>query len=415
MTGPEAHHELGASGAYRWLKCRGSVAAQRGLKDETSTYAAEGTCAHELGEANLNFWKGVEGSTRAIQDWRKAAEAAGYDANEMLREVEKYTEYVKDLCGGDKKALTVEMRVEFGRAIPGGFGTADAVIIVRNARGFVVAIHIVDLKYGKGKQVFAKDNPQLSLYGFGVILGLIADGTLDEDLDVFDEIEVGLHICQPRLNHIDSDATTVEMLLAWAEEEVAPVVRGITVYEDETRVAGSHCDFCKAQATCKPKAEQHAADLETDWDDFIEDGPTAPKVDELTAEEIGKLLAHKKDVEKWFKALAAHVYAEIEGGGDVPGWKLVAGNNAQKWNTDGEALLEAFKKQRALTMDEYAPRVLLSPAQASKALPEKSKIRDLIDKKPGKPVLADSKSKKPAIPFESIEEDFDDYDDDDDL
>lgn len=412
MTGPAAHHELGASGAYRWLVCLGSVAAQRGLPDSSSVYAEEGDSAHELGEHTLNFWKKVPGATRATQDWHKAATAAGYDVNEMVRETEKYVEYVKDLCHGNPEALAVEMRVGFGDVIPGGFGTSDTVVVNRDADGLVSDIHIADLKYGKGKQVDATGNPQLSLYGYGTVLELISLGVLDEDLDDFDAINVGLHICQPRLNHFDDHTTTVAELIEWAETTVAPKVVAINE-GNETRVAGSHCDFCKVQATCRVKAEKQAADLDTDFDDFLDDGPKQPNPDDLTPEEIGRLLAHKKDVEKWFDAMKAHAYAEIEKGNDVPGWKLVAGNNAQKWTLDEAALMDAFKGQRALKQDEYAPRKIISPAQAVKLLPEKSTIRKLIEKKPGRPVLADSKSKKPALEFKSITDDFDDEENED--
>ena len=410
MTGPTAHHELGASGAYRWLNCPGSVAAQRGKTDKSSVYALEGTSAHELAENQLNFWKKVDGTVRATQEWSRSSRAAGYDTDEMFREVEKYTDYIKDLCRDDPDALTVEMEVSFGDAIPGGFGTSDTVIVLRDENGLIERIEIADLKYGKGKQVDAGNNPQLKLYAYGTLLNLIKLGVLDEDLDDFDAIPVGLHICQPRLNHFDDIETTVSGLIEWVEATIVPAVSRINGF-DQTRVAGSYCDFCKAQATCREKAERHAADLETDFDDFIEDGPDMSKANELTADEIGKLLAHKKDVEKWFEALKAHAYAEIEAGRDVPGWKLVAGNNAQKWNVDKDALLEAFKGQRALKQDEYAPRTLLSPAAAAKLLPEKSSIRDLITKAPSKPVLADVKSKKPALVFEDL---FDDAEDEDD-
>ena len=407
MSGPSAHHELGASGAYRWLKCPGSVAAQRGSVDESSVYAREGTSAHELAEASLLFWKKTEGSSRAIMGWRAQAETEGFDTKEMIFETEKYLDYVKDLCGGDPGALEVEQRVAFGSVIPGGFGTADAVVVSRDSGGNIQRIDVADLKYGKGKRVDAAGNPQLRLYAYGAVLGLIDAGFLDEDLDDFDTILVRGHIGQPRLEHFDAETLSVSGLIAWAETEVAPVVAAINA-GDETRVAGSHCDFCNAQATCRAKAEQHAADLHTDWDDFVETGPGSPNADGLTAEEVGKLLAHKKAVEKWFEALKAYAYTEIKNGREIPGWKLVAGNRVQTWTVGEPELLEAFKSQRALKQDEYAPRKLLSPAQASKLLPEKSKLRDLIYKKPGSAVLADAKSKKPAIEFKPVEDEFDD-------
>ena len=83
------------------------------------------------------------------------------------------------------------------------------------------------INYEGGKIVFAEENPQLMLYGYGAVLGLIDDGTLDEDFDDFDAIEVGLHICQPRLNHFDDHTVMVSELIAWAEAEVAPRVKNI--------------------------------------------------------------------------------------------------------------------------------------------------------------------------------------------
>lgn len=416
MTGPEAHHELGASGAYRWLACPGSVPAQRGKGDSSSVYAEEGTSAHELAEHSLGFWKLEEGSTRGIQDWRKAADAAGYDTKEMTREVKKYTEYIKDLCGGDPETLTVEMRVGFGDLIPGGFGTSDTVVLIPDSLGTSVGtVHVADLKYGKGKQVYAANNPQLRLYAYGAVLGLIEQGVLDADFDDFRAVRVELHICQPRTDHFDSETLTVTELMAWAEEVVRPAVDRIVAHEDETRVAGSHCDFCKAQATCKKVAQKHAADLETDWDDFIEEGPGTPGVNELTPEEIGKLLKLKSGIEKWFKALQEHGHTTIENGGDIPEWKLVQGNKNRSWDDD-EAVLEAFKGQRALKQDEYAPRKLITCPQADKLLPEKSKIRAHIVEGRNKPSLVRSSNKKPALVFKPAEDMFDDEEDEyDDL
>lgn len=408
MAGPTAHHELGASGAYRWLVCPGSVAAQRGLPESSSPYAEEGTSAHELGEALLNGWKKETGAIRATQEWREAADAAGYDCKEMIREVEKYTEYVKDFCDGDPSRLSVETEVSFGDLIPGGFGTADATA-VKTVDDSVRAIDVGDLKYGKGKTVYAADNPQLRLYAYGVVLKLIADGILDPEFDEFDLIPVRLHICQPRLDHFDSEEVDVEALLDWADTVVRPVVERIRA-GDVTRVAGPGCDFCKVAATCKARVEQVAAELDSDFDDLIDDGPETPNPDELTPEQVGALFKHKKSVENYFKTLESHIYGAIERGETVPGFKLVEGNTNRKWEDD-EKVLDAFKKQRALKQDEYAPRKLITPPQADKLLPEKSAIRDLIVVGKNRPMLVAETHKKPALVFSDIEDDFDDIDD----
>ena len=42
------HSVLSPSGAHRWMRCPGSIAAESGMPDTSSKYAAEGTAAHEL-------------------------------------------------------------------------------------------------------------------------------------------------------------------------------------------------------------------------------------------------------------------------------------------------------------------------------------------------------------------------------
>ena len=48
-----AHAKLSPSSAERWMSCPGSVALNEGKDDKGSSYAAEGTAAHELAEKIL--------------------------------------------------------------------------------------------------------------------------------------------------------------------------------------------------------------------------------------------------------------------------------------------------------------------------------------------------------------------------
>lgn len=45
-----AHARLSPSSAERWMTCPGSVKLAEGIEDKGSSYAAEGTAAHELAE-----------------------------------------------------------------------------------------------------------------------------------------------------------------------------------------------------------------------------------------------------------------------------------------------------------------------------------------------------------------------------
>lgn len=410
-TGPGAHSILGASGAERYLACPGSVEAQKGRVDKGSVYSREGDTAHAGSEITLLFWKGEKGTTRATQEWSKKATEDGYDVKELVRETTKYVDYVKDLCEGDPDRLTVEQRVSLAPAVPDTMSTADAVVVKREG-GSVVRIDVADLKYGKGKQVFAEGNPQLRLYAYGVAQGLIASGDLDDLFDDFDEIPVSIHVCQPRLDHFDREDLTLSELIDWADNQVAPKVEEI-INGETSRAAGSHCQFCKAEADCRTRAEFVTAELNDDFDDFIENGPDVSKPDQLTSEEIGRILDNKKAIESWLKAVHAHAYALIENGGEVPGHKIVEGRNARRWEDD-EKVLEAFKGQRKLKQDEYAPRKLLTPPQAEKLLPKGSKILDMIVTEKGKPTLVDASNKKPAMSFEPVESMFDDVEEDED-
>lgn len=404
MTGPAAHHELGASGAPRYLKCVGSVAAQRGKPDSSSVFAEEGTSAHEMAELILLDWQGVDVVKQGAAHMT-AAKAADYNVDEMLREVRKYTEYVRDLCADDLTRLSVELRVGLSPAISGAFSTADAVVVAKDSTDLVTSIDVADLKYGKGKQVFADNNEQLRLYGYGVVQDMIADGALDEMFDDFADIPIRLHICQPRLDHFDSEEMTVQSLLDWIDDVVTPAVKRIEA-GDLDRVGGSHCQFCKAAGNCKALAEFNTAELNDDFDDFVENGPDVSKPGEMSDAEVGQILKHKSKIETWLKAVKEHAYQSIENGGEVPGWKIVEGNNLRRWPSDAEAL-EAFKAQRALKQDEYAPRKLMSVAQADKALPSKSAVRSLFVVEKGKPKLVESSNKKSPMSFEGVESLFD--------
>ena len=52
---PSAHSEKGPSKAHRWRRCPGSIAAERGLPDDSGIEAAEGQVFHEYADLCLTF------------------------------------------------------------------------------------------------------------------------------------------------------------------------------------------------------------------------------------------------------------------------------------------------------------------------------------------------------------------------
>lgn len=79
-----------------------------------------------------------------------------------------YTAYVVELLETAKltcsdPVVMIEQRVDFSRWVQEGFGTADCILIADGV------LNIVDYKHGKGVEVSAEGNTQLSLYSLGAL------------------------------------------------------------------------------------------------------------------------------------------------------------------------------------------------------------------------------------------------------
>ena len=115
------------SAASRWINCPPSAQLNALYEDVGSTYAAEGTEAHELCEHILRKAMGVE-----TADPRPGLE---YYNEEMEDYAQGYAAYVLELLAEEKgrskdPILLIEQRVDFSRwGGEGSFGTSDAIII----------------------------------------------------------------------------------------------------------------------------------------------------------------------------------------------------------------------------------------------------------------------------------------------
>ena len=114
----ELHHELGASGASRYLACPGSVRLSRGIPDQTSAYAEEGRLAHLLAELCLS------NRIDAIDVNNTEAASLGIDPEtlEVMRpHVQTYLDYCRELRSRQMPSDTIfiEARVDLDRVDPG--------------------------------------------------------------------------------------------------------------------------------------------------------------------------------------------------------------------------------------------------------------------------------------------------------
>lgn len=242
----DAHAELGASSASRWMHCPGSVRLSRpyGGESKASSYAAVGTVAHALAEALLS---GVSGPAVGA-----VIEADGHSVvvtHEMEDAVQVYLDVVIPLR---KRAdwHAFEQRVVIRSAPPQAecFGTADFAALVSHT------LHIVDLKYGKGVIVEVEENAQELYYALACY-------------ETFEQIaadvrEIRLVIVQPRIDGARTKEWTIDLLdlLIWRDSKLLPAVQRV-IDGDETLNDGDWCRFCPALAYCplKHRVAQDAA------------------------------------------------------------------------------------------------------------------------------------------------------------
>ena len=388
-----AHAKLGASNAHRWLACPGSVNAEDGLPNTSSPFAEEGTMAHELAERVLGMAH-LPPEYVEYEDWPQYATIKSnefldlYEDQEMADFVRVYVDYVNALVAG-ADSVEIEARVSYDDWVPGGFGTADAIIV----RGST--LHICDLKYGMGVRVDAEENPQGMLYALGAYL-------LTEL--VYDIERVQIHIIQPRIDHISRWEISIPDLLRWAEWVKQRAEE--TLAADAPRVPGEkQCRFCKAKASCAALKKLTEDIIMSDFDDL----DNQPKADTLTDDQMRKVLDAKPLVEAWLSAVETLVKDRLTRGETFPGYKMVEGKSNRKWADDS---LAAESLIYLIGVDAAYTQKLISPTQAEKVLGKKraGEIAGLITKPIGAPTLAPESDKRQAINVTA--EDFSCCDDD---
>lgn len=375
-----AHAKLGASNAHRWLNCPGSVSAEDGIPNTSSPFADEGTKAHELAEATLGMAH-LPPDEVEIKDWAKYAHAKSnefldlYEDQEMADFVRLYVEHVNALAV-DADALDIEMRVSYEEWVPGGFGTADAIIVKGDT------LHICDLKYGMGVRVDAEENPQAMLYALGAL-------TMNEM--VFDIERIQIHIIQPRLDHISQWEISVPDLLRWAEWVKQRAEAALEA--DAPRVPGEkQCRFCRAKASCAALQKMTQDVILADFDDL----ENIPKANTLTDDQMRRALEAKPLIEAWLGAVEGLVKERLSNGQGFPGYKLVEGKSNRQWADDSVA---SKVLADLIGIDAAYTQKLISPTQAEKVLGKKraDEIANLITKPTGAPTLAHETDKRPAI------------------
>lgn len=355
-----------------WANCPGSIKAIEGIPNGSSIFADEGSAAHELGDICLTSGAAAsEWIGKQLIEWN-----AWTVTDEMADYVQQYVDFVKAL-GGEQ---FYEVRCDFSEWVPKGFGTSDAIAYVAATK----TLHVADLKYGQGVKVYADNNTQGILYALGAYDAM----TLSHEIE-----RVVITIVQPRLDHIDEWAISVDDLLAWGERLAQAATLALT--DDAPRIPGEkQCQWCQAKARCPALLKLTEDTLSADFDDL-----DLIASDKLSDEKMAQALGHKKLILSWLDAIEGEVVARLNAGKGFPGYKLVAGRSSRDWSADekliGNTLVGAFGADRE---DLYTQK-FITPAAAEKLVGKKAakELDVFISKSEGKPTLAPESDKRPAV------------------
>ena len=272
--------------------------------------------------------------------------------------------------------LAIEQRLDFSHIVPDGFGTGDALIVGDGT------MTVIDLKYGKGVEVSAVGNPQMRLYA----LGALAQFGMIYNVD-----RVRMVIFQPRLNNTSVDEISVEELITWGREVVAPRAQLAIQGEGELN-AGEWCRFCRHAPQCPALAAQYLEPLPKESDEMT---PAAPDPETLTDDQIANIVAWSGEIKKWLSKVEKFALDEANNGHSYPGLKLVEGRSVRKY-TDEEKVAAAVEK----TGHDPYEKKLLGITAMTKMLGKKQfqdTLGGLVHKPAGKPTLVPESDKRPAL------------------
>jgi hypothetical protein len=352
-----AHALLSASSAARWLACPPSAVAAEAYPNEGTDYTREGTLAHEVAELYA----------------RGDYTAPGKEiTTEMIECATNYADYIQEQIKDESAVVLLEQRVDFSPWVPDGFGTADCIILQGNT------MDVIDYKYGKGVAVSAQDNPQMKLYGLGA---------LHEFGFAYEVEKIRLHIYQPRLNSIDVFEIGVGELMAWAEMVVKPTAEKAAKGKGDY-AAGEHCRFCPHAGRCRA--------LTKTCTEYVNTHGMKASVEVLAPWEVAEVLSMEPLVSLWLTRVKNQALTTMMNGGEIPGYKVVAGRGSRSWGDDLEAAAELEKA--GYTKEDITETKLLSVAAMEKALGKK-KVAELVGGhilvQTGAPTIAPESDKRP--------------------
>ena len=334
---------FGPSASHTWLKCPYSAFARSKLPNTTTSYAEEGTLAHELCEIKVKLAFG-QISPEEFEQRLAAIEANSLFDPGMKGNSDMYLDTIRELAAAyfnHPPFVAVEQRVSYS-SICGedGFGTSDCLLYGGST------LVVVDYKNGSGVTVPAYENPQMKLYALGALQTVL-------DPMIYDIQKIVLCIVQPNVFETPSVwETTTDALMAWVETTLKPAVKNIQDGNFYKR-AGSWCKngFCPNYVNCTEWRSKFAsvyADFE--MEDKEKD------LDNLSPDELGDLYTKVYAVNEWMKKIKDTVEYQVNKGVKIKGWKKVAGKSKR-------VIIDPDGLEKALAEKGLDPAMTHTPSQ----------------------------------------------------
>lgn len=361
MADPRAHATRGASSAYRWMNCPGSLNLIETIPEGdrsggTNFYASQGHAAHSLAEMCLLQDKAAaEFLDTTVADEAGDLHVVDFD---MANAVQVYLdEIARQRAAYPTAESNVELRFDLTWLRPDMFGTCDHVLT--EPFGDLV---VTDYKHGAGVVVEVVWNAQLMYYA----LGALYEAGGPENVD-----QVTIVVVQPRARHADGPVRswTLSAEALWEWRETLAAAADATRHPNAALAAGDWCRFCPAAAICP---ETRALVQRTAALDFA-DAPLDPKDESnlpaipVSPEELAQAMNVIPVIDAWCRAVEGEAQARLTRGQVVPGYKLVRKRANRRWKDEADVERKLKNKRGVKTADIYK-RTLQSPAQIEKIL-----------------------------------------------
>lgn len=423
--GNRMHATLGASSAERWINCSASVRLiKKAPRRPSSSYAQEGTAAHNLGEFSIKagvpaiYFEGQYMTTRGelsddepeLDPEDKENMAFEVD-NDMHEAVQKYLDAIEEQADelretyGVEPIRFLEKSFDLSRLYPGMFGSNDYGLFIVGAM-----LVVMDYKHGRGKVVEVKWNPQLLYYALGAIIAICRK---KEHLPKI----IRLVVAQPRAAHKDGPIRHADYTLEQVQGFAKDLVKAAKETErtDTIPVPGSWCQFCDANGVSCHAVREQARELVLTDDSFSdltqeEEGLPAITTQQLIDRTLtlpgglARALKLAPILDAYVRGIEAFAQHELENGRPIldergeKTVKLVRKRANRRHRREARSSVEAKIAEGVVTFEEVFTVKLKSPAQLEKLKGLGKKFVATISEQPlGGITVADINDKRDEI------------------